>query len=35
MKQATRRFLNEMFARENEGLSELIGIDVNKYWYRD
>jgi Sulfotransferase family len=35
MQPATRRFLNEMFARENEGLSELIGIDVKKSWYRN
>ncbi len=35
MDPATRRFLNEMFARENDGLSELIGTDVSQYWYRD
>lgn len=31
----TRRFLNSYFARENKGLSELIGRDVERYWYRD
>lgn len=34
MDPVTRRLLNDLFARENEGLSELIGIDVNEYWYR-
>jgi hypothetical protein len=35
MDPVTRRLLNELFARENEGLGELIGVDVNEYWYRD
>jgi hypothetical protein len=28
----TRRFLSELLARENEGISSLIGIDVEEYW---
>jgi hypothetical protein len=28
----TRTFLKSLFARENAGLSELIGIDVGQYW---
>jgi hypothetical protein len=35
MKPQTRTFLNAYFARENAGLSELIGKDVQRYWYRD
>ncbi len=32
MKQRTRRFLEELFAKENRGLSELIGVSVQDYW---
>ncbi|MFB6352399.1 MAG: sulfotransferase [Bradymonadaceae bacterium] len=28
----TRRFLEKLMARENTGLSELIGVDVAEYW---
>jgi hypothetical protein len=35
MKPQTRTFLNSYFARENTGLSELIGKDVEQYWYLD
>ena len=34
MKPATREFLNKLFARENAGLSKLIGKNVEEYWYR-
>jgi hypothetical protein len=32
MKPETRAFLQKFFAKENRGLSELIGIDVLRYW---
>jgi len=35
MRTETRRSLNRYFARENRGLSEVIGIDVHKWWYRE
>jgi hypothetical protein len=35
MKPQTRTFLNAYFARENAGLSALIGKDVHHYWYHD
>jgi hypothetical protein len=35
MQPETHRFLNEFFRRENAGLSELIGQDVERRWYRD
>lgn len=35
MKPQTRKLLNELFARENQGLSELVGKNVESYWYRD
>ena len=35
MRSETRNFLNRYFARENEGLADLIGMDVNRYWYQD
>lgn len=34
MRPETRRFLNEYFARENDGLAELIDKDVERHWYR-
>jgi hypothetical protein len=34
MPEATHRFLDDHFARENAGLSELIGRDVDSEWYR-
>ncbi len=33
MKEATAQFLDDHFRRENEGLSELIGIETERYWY--
>jgi hypothetical protein len=35
MKPGTRRFLNQLFQRENRGLSALIGKDVERWWYRE
>ena len=35
MQPDTHRFLNALFRRENAGLSELIGQDVERRWYRD
>ena len=35
MQPDTHRFLNALFRRENAGLSELIGHDVERRWYRD
>lgn len=35
MKAATSRFLNELLRRENRGLGELIGVDLEAVWYRD
>jgi hypothetical protein len=35
MRPETHRFLNALFRRENAGLSELIGQDVEQHWYRD
>lgn len=32
MKAETRRFLDDLFKRENRGLSELIDIDVDRWW---
>jgi hypothetical protein len=32
MKDATRAFLEKLFARENRGLSSLVGEDLNRYW---
>lgn len=32
MDEKTRAFLQKLFAKENRGLSELIGIDVQRYW---
>ena len=32
MKNETKLFLQALFARENNGLSELIGINVHQYW---
>jgi hypothetical protein len=34
MRPETRRFLDEYFAHENDGLDALIGIDVTPRWYR-
>ena len=34
MRRETRLFLDEYFAHENEGLGELIGMDVTPHWYR-
>lgn len=34
MSDATREFLDEWLQRENDGLSELIGLDTESYWYR-
>jgi hypothetical protein len=31
----THRFLNDLFRRENDGLAQLIGRDVDRLWYRD
>jgi hypothetical protein len=30
----TRRMLNQYFAAQNEGLDELVGKDLARYWYR-
>jgi hypothetical protein len=35
MRLETRRFLNSVLQQENAGLSQLIGLDVSAYWYRD
>lgn len=35
MRASTHRFLNVLFRHENDGLSELIGIDVERHWYRN
>lgn len=35
MRPSTRRFLNALLRRENQGLSELIGMDVDRVWYRE
>lgn len=35
MRAETHRFLNAYFRRENAGLSDLIGQDVESRWYRD
>jgi hypothetical protein len=32
MNTETKSFLQRLFAKENRGLSELIGIDVGQYW---
>jgi hypothetical protein len=32
MDRETRAFLEKLYAKENQGLSELIGIDVEQYW---
>jgi hypothetical protein len=32
MKPSTRRFLEKLFAKENRGLSDLIGVDLIEYW---
>ena len=29
----TRRFLDDLFRSENAGLADLIGLDVDRYWY--
>jgi Sulfotransferase family len=34
MRPDTRRFLDELFAHENAGLDQLIGIDATQQWYR-
>ena len=34
MRPETQRFLNDLFRRENAGLSELIGMDLEKKWYK-
>lgn len=34
MNPETRRFLDNVFLRENKGLSELIGIDTEQLWFR-
>ncbi len=34
MKKETRDFLNYYFSGENRGISELIGVNVDEYWYR-
>lgn len=35
MKQVTRKFLNQYFSMENDGLNELINKNTNAYWYND
>ncbi len=35
MKIETRKFLNRYFCRENCGLSEMIGIDIDLHWYKE
>lgn len=35
MSRSTRRFLNALLRRENAGLSELIGVDLDRLWYRE
>lgn len=35
MRAPTRRFLNALFRRENQGLDTLIGKDLDRWWYRD
>lgn len=32
MRPETRAFLEDLFARENAGLSELLGLDLGRYW---
>jgi len=34
MREDTRRFLVALMRRENQGLSELIGMNVDEYWYK-
>lgn len=35
MRADTHRFLNALFRRDNAGLSEVIGADVERRWYRE
>jgi hypothetical protein len=35
MRADTHRFLNDLFRRENDGLAQLIGHDLDRLWYRD
>jgi hypothetical protein len=35
MNSATRKFLNQYFSQENDGLNELINKDINAFWYHD
>ncbi|MEK6238896.1 MAG: sulfotransferase, partial [Planctomycetales bacterium] len=35
MKPATRSFLNDLFRRENAGLADLIGQDVEEFWFKE
>jgi hypothetical protein len=35
MKQVTRKFLNQYFSKENNGLNEIINKNTNAYWYKD
>jgi hypothetical protein len=34
MKSETKEFLTKVFQMENDKLSELIGVDTSKYWYK-
>lgn len=34
MRPETQAFLNDLLRKENAGLSELIGVDIDKKWYR-
>lgn len=35
MRPATRSFLNRYFQRENRGLDEIVGKDLERWWYRN
>lgn len=35
MREDTRRFLSALLRRENRGLSELVGLDLDRLWYQD
>lgn len=35
MNSATRKFLNQYFSQENDGLNEIIGRQTDAYWYFD
>lgn len=35
MRHETRRFLNALLARENRGLADLTGLEIDRYWFKD